>query len=177
MGESQGLGVQAGIAQLIVRRLIADVQWENPDCLVIDLPPGSADIQQFVFALRGRPVKVLLVVTPQVVAHRDAHRLLAELERHGADVAGGVQNMASIVCPDCGAATDTFVPAPPEEAIWTRVPRLASIPFSARGAHDADDGQPVMVTRAIPEQVSGYEQLAHQVADDLLDQPGAAAAG
>jgi len=167
MGESQGLGVHSSVAQLLVRRLIADAEWDDLDCLVIDLPPGSADIQQFVFALAGHPVHVLLVVTPQVVAHRDAHRLLAELDRHGAVVAGGVENMASLICTSCGETTELFVPAPPHETIWARVPLLASIPFSARGAHDADNGLPVMVSRAIPEQVSAYQDLASQVAELL----------
>jgi ATP-binding protein involved in chromosome partitioning len=171
MGESQGLGLHAAVAQLLVRRLIVDATWEDLDCLVVDLPPGSADIQQFVFALQGHRVHVVLVVTPQVVAHRDAHRLLAELDRHGAAIAGGVENMASITCPDCGAASQLFVPAPAQESIWARVPLLASIPFSARGAHDADNGQPVFVTRAVPEQVTAYESLAGQIAG-VLRQPG-----
>jgi ATP-binding protein involved in chromosome partitioning len=163
MGESQGLGVHSGVAQLLVRRLIADAAWDDVDCLVIDLPPGSADIQQFVFALQGHKVHVLLVVTPQVVAHRDAHRLIAELDRHGAAIAGGVANMAGLTCTSCGEVTELFVPAPPEESIWGRVPLLASIPFSARGAHDADNGLPVLVTRAVPEQLSAYESLAAQM--------------
>lgn len=174
MGENQGLGVHAGVAQLLVRRLIADADWQHPDCLVVDLPPGSADIQQFVFALQGYQVQVLLVVTPQVVAHRDAHRLIAELDRCGAAVAGGVANMSSFSCPSCGEATDLFVPAPPAESIWTRVPLLASIPFSARGAHDADNGLPVLVTGAVPEQVAAYQDLAAQLAT-LLRRPDAAA--
>jgi ATP-binding protein involved in chromosome partitioning len=164
MGESQGLGVHAEVAQLLVRRLIADADWEDLDCLVVDLPPGSADIQQFVFALAGRRVHVLLVVTPQVVAHRDARRLIAELDRHGAIIAGGVENMASITCPTCGETNELFVPAPPEESIWGKVPLLASIPFSGQGAHDADNGLPVFVTNAVPEQVRAYESLARQVA-------------
>ena len=164
MGESQGLGVHAGVAQLLVRRLIVDAEWDDLDCLVIDLPPGSADIQQFVFALQGHQVHVLLVVTPQVVAHRDAHRLIAELERHGAVIAGGVENMASLTCAHCGEKSELFVPAPPEESIWARVPLLASIPFSGRSAHDADNGQPVLVTRTVAEQVSAYESLATQLA-------------
>ena len=45
----------------------------------LDLPPGTADIQQFVFALSGRALYVLVVVTPQVIAHQDARRLLAHL--------------------------------------------------------------------------------------------------
>ena len=81
MGENQGLGVQADLAELLVRRLIADTEWDRPDCLVVDLPPGTADIQQFIFTLRGRPVHVLVVVTPQVIAHQDVRRLIADLRR------------------------------------------------------------------------------------------------
>jgi ATP-binding protein involved in chromosome partitioning len=172
IGESQGLGVQAGIAQLLVRRLIADANWEEPDCLVVDLPPGSADIQQFVFALKAAQVHVLLVVTPQVVAHRDAHRLITELDRHGAVIAGGVANMASLTCPSCGHESELFVPAPEAEAIWARVPKLASIPFSARGAQEADNGMPMLISRTVPAQVAAYEALAAIAAD--LVRPAAA---
>ena len=167
MGESQGLGVGAPIAQLLVHRLINDTRWEDVDCLVVDLPPGTADIQQLVFGLRRRRTFVLLVVTPQVVAHRDAHRLLDGLSRGQAVTLGGIENMAGQVCPSCGETTPLFPPAPPDEAIWGQVPRLASVPFSAAAARAADRGQPVMVTRAVPQQVAAYEQVAAEVRDAL----------
>ncbi len=68
IGKSQGLGVGAPIAQLLVHRLISSTSWDDPDCLIVDLPPGTADIGQLVFALRDRATYVLLVVTPQLVA-------------------------------------------------------------------------------------------------------------
>jgi ATP-binding protein involved in chromosome partitioning len=167
MGESQGLGIGAPIAELLVHRLISGTQWADLDCLVVDLPPGTADVQQLVFGLRRRRTLVLLVVTPQVVAHRDAHRLLDSLGRGQAVILGGIENMAGQICPSCGETTALFPPAPPDEAIWTKVPRLASVPFSARAAQDADRGQPVMVTRAVPQQVAAYEQVAGEVRDAL----------
>lgn len=163
MGESQGLGVGAPIAELLVQRLISGTSWTDLDCLVVDLPPGTADVQQLVFGLRRRPTFVLLVVTPQVVAHRDAHRLLASLARGQAVVLGGIENMAGQVCPSCGETTALFPPAPPDEAIWAQVPKLASVPFSALAAQEADLGRPVMVTRAVPQQVAAYEQVAGEV--------------
>jgi ATP-binding protein involved in chromosome partitioning len=164
IGESQGLGLHASLAQLLVHRLIASTGWDDDlDCLVVDLPPGTADIQQFVFGLGQHRVYALLVVTPQLVAHRDAHRLLSELERGNATVLGGVENMVGQVCPSCGKLTPLFTAAPADEAIWTRVPRLASVPFSARAAADADEGKPVMVSQAVPEQVSAYEVLASRI--------------
>jgi ATP-binding protein involved in chromosome partitioning len=167
MGESQGLGIAAPIAELLVRRLISGTDWEDLDCLVADLPPGTADVQQLVFGLGQRRLFVLLVVTPQVVAHRDAHRLLDGLGRSQAVILGGIENMAGQVCPSCGETTPLFPPAPPDEAIWATVPKLASVPFSARAAQDADGGQPVMVTRAVPQQVAAYEQVAGEVRDAL----------
>ena len=163
IGEAQGLGVQAPIAQLLVQRLIASTSWDNPDCLVVDLPPGTADIQQLVFASGNRTTLALLVVTPQLIAHRDAHRLLHELDRGRAVVLGGIENMAGQICPNCGETTPLFMPAPPEETIWTRIPKLASVPFSSQAARDADRGQPVMITRAVPEQVAAYQAAARDV--------------
>jgi ATP-binding protein involved in chromosome partitioning len=173
VGEAQGLGVHGEIAQLLVRRLIDDTEWDSPDCLVVDLPPGTADIQQFVFALRGRPVHVLLVVTPQVIAHSDVRRLLADLNRRSAITLGGVENMSGLICAHCGETTPMFPPAPAEDSIWGHVEKLASVPFSPLAAADADEGRPVMLTRTVPEQVAAYEVLAASVRDHL-DGPDAA---
>jgi ATP-binding protein involved in chromosome partitioning len=164
MGDSQGLGLEASLAQLLVRRLITDTKWQRPDCLVVDLPPGTADVQQFVFALHGRPVHVLVVVTPQVIAHSDVRRLLADLRRRSAVTLGGVENFSALICAHCGEFTPMFPAAPAAESIWGLVDRLASVPFSPAAAADADAGRPVMLTRAVPEQVAAFELLAAEVA-------------
>ena len=173
LGENQGLGIQGDIAQLMVRRLITDAAWEGVGCLVVDLPPGTADIQQFVFGLGSRPVFVVVVVTPQVIAHQDARRLIADLGRHAVVSVGGVENMSGQICPSCGKTTELFPAAPPEESIWGLVPRLASMPFSARAARDADQGLPVMVTGAVPELAAAYEALADEL-QRRIGQAGAA---
>jgi ATP-binding protein involved in chromosome partitioning len=173
LGENQGLGIHGGIAQLLVRRLITDSEWGELDYLVIDLPPGTADIQQFVFALSGARMCVLVVLTPQVIAHQDVRRLIAHLQpRRGSagngalDVAG-VENMSGQICPCCGETTPLFPAAPDEESAWSLIPRLASIPFSYQAARDADNGQPVMVTGAVPEQVAAYQLLAAELQQRL----------
>ena len=172
LGENQGLGIHGGIAQLLVRRLMSDTDWTGLDYLVLDLPPGTADIQQFVFALTGRPMYVLVVVTPQVIAHQDARRLIAHLRprrsTNAIDVAG-VENMSGQICPGCGQTTALFPAAPQEESIWGLIPKLASIPFSHRAAQDADDGRPVMITGAVPEQVDAYQLVAEQVRKRLAE--------
>jgi len=172
IGETQGLGFQASLAQLLVHRLISSTSWDDIDCLIVDLPPGTADIQQLVFSLGKRTIFALLVVTPQLVAHRDAHRLLSELERGNTVILGGIENMADQICPSCGEVTPLFTAAPADKAIWTRIPRLASVPFSASAAQDADNGKPVMITRAISEQVSAFELVAMKVRDALRTASG-----
>ena len=179
LGENQGLAVQGSIAQLLVRRLMSDSDWGGVDYLVLDLPPGTADIQQFVFALRGRPLCVLVVVTPQVIAHQDARRLIGLLGPRGAVSRGrslvtdicGVENMSGQICPSCGQTTPLFPSAAEQDSIWGLISRLASIPFSHRAAQDADDGQPVMVTGAVPEQVAAYRLIAEQVRERLVEPP------
>jgi ATP-binding protein involved in chromosome partitioning len=173
LGENQALAVDGGLAQLLVRRLLADSDWGSLDYLVMDLPPGTADIQQFVFALSGRPICVLVVATPQVIAHQDARRLVAHVRqlsgRRGAtapDVAG-VENMSGQICPGCGQTTPLFPPAPEQDSVWGLIPRLASIPFSYHAARDADEGRPVMITGAVPEQVAAYQHIAGLVAGRL----------
>jgi len=161
LGENQGLSVEAPIAQLLVRRLMTDTLWDDPGCLVIDLPPGTADIQQFVFG-RER-LLVMAVVTPQVVAHQDMRRLIASLSRRRVKVVGGVENMSGFLCPHCGETAGLFPPAPEREDIWDLIPKLASVPFSPQAAVDADQGTPVMVTGSVPEQVAVYKSLAETV--------------
>jgi ATP-binding protein involved in chromosome partitioning len=169
IGAGQGIGLEASLAQLLVRRLIHDTAWQDPDCLVVDLPPGTADIQQFVFALGRRPVHVLVVVTPQVMAHQDVRRLLADLRRRNAVTLGGVANFSGLICAHCGQITPMFPEAPADESIWDLVDRLVSVPFSPAAAADADQGRPVMLTRAVPAQVQAFESLAATVAARLGD--------
>ncbi len=182
LGENQGLGITGGVAQLLARRLLADTEWDGLDYLVVDLPPGTSDIQQFVFALSGRPLYVLVVVTPQVIAHQDARRLIAHLApRRSAAAArtdvAGVENMSGQVCPGCGQTTVLFPSAPDEDSVWALIPKLASIPFSYQAARDADDGRPVMVTGAVPEQVAAYQLIAERVRERLADLRGPGGSG
>jgi ATP-binding protein involved in chromosome partitioning len=179
LGENQGLGIHGGIAQLLVRRLISDSDWGDLDYLVIDLPPGTADIQQFVFALTGRAMCVLVVATPQVIAHQDARRLIGHLRPRrsplakasatgGPDIAG-VENMSGQVCPRCGETTPLYPSAPEQDSIWQLIPKLASIPFSYQAALAADEGRPVMVTEDVPEQVAAYQLIARELRRRLDD--------
>ena len=141
LGENQALAIQGGMAQLLVRRLLSDSDWGDLDYLVMDLPPGTADIQQYVFALSGRRMCVLVVVTPQVIAHQDACRLIAHLKQHGGRGragrrrrGGGEHERAGV--PGLRRNTTPLFPsaAGRREHLGGLIPRLASVPFSHQAA-------------------------------------------
>jgi Mrp family chromosome partitioning ATPase len=93
---------------------------------------------------------------------------LVDADLYGPEVAG-VENMSGQICPGCGQTTPLFPSAPDQDSIWGLIPRLASIPFSYQAARDADEGRPVMVTGAVPEQVAAYQLVAEQVRKRLAD--------
>jgi hypothetical protein len=75
--------------------------------------------------------------------------------------------MSGQICPHCGETTPLFPAAPEADSVWSLIPRLASIPFSYQAARDADEGNPVMITGAVPEQVAAYQLLATKLRERL----------
>jgi ATP-binding protein involved in chromosome partitioning len=140
VGEDQPVALQAPMAGLLLGRAASTVDWGDLDWMVVDLPPGTADVQQHV-AAELSPDGALIVVTPQDVAHLDARKVLTMLERSKVPVLGGVENMAPFPCPDCGAEIELFPPTMPDRTIWAcGVPRLARLPFDRNFALGLDVG-------------------------------------
>ncbi|APU21631.1 P-loop NTPase [Actinoalloteichus sp. GBA129-24] len=146
----QGFAVDASIGDMMLGRLIRDTRWGDVDTLVVDLPPGTGDVQQALLALAG-PVAAVLVVTPAEVAHLDTNRALTILKDARVTIIGGVENMVYLECGGCGEATALHDPAPEERTIWARnVPKLASLPYRVGGAIGDADIAPVVSS------VTGY---------------------
>lgn len=137
VSEDQAVALDAPMAGLLLRRAAGTVDWGELNYLVVDLPPGTADVQQHV-AGELRLGGAVVVVTPQDVAHLDARKVLTMLGRAKVPVLGGVENMAPFPCPDCGVEIDLFPSTADERAIWSSVPRLARIPFNRGFAHGVD---------------------------------------
>ena len=129
LAERQALTVAAPLLGAALRQLVDHVNWRSLDVLLVDLPPGTADLQQQllgVVALAG----AVVVVGPQDVAHLDARKFVDFLR--GADVAvlGGVENMTALSCPHCGERIEVFGTAAASRAIWSDgVPLLGQIPL------------------------------------------------
>jgi ATP-binding protein involved in chromosome partitioning len=138
LAERQSLTFAAPLLGAALRQLVEQVDWRALDVLLIDLPPGTADLQQQllgVVSLTG----AVVVVGPQDVAHLDARKFLDFLRAADVPILGGVENMAALLCPHCGERIDVFPPAAPERAIWADgVPLLGRIPLDPELARHED---------------------------------------
>ncbi len=138
VADAQALALAGGLAEALLARLLWSTAWNGVTCLVVDMPPGTGVITQFALGLEG--VQTVLVVTPEQVAHLDTGRLVDLIAARGREVVGGVENMAYYPCPHCGSPGPIYPAADPAATIWTRVPRLASVPaLAALGADERLD--------------------------------------
>lgn len=118
LGERQALTMGAPLLTAALKQLVENVEWGALDILLIDLPPGTADLQQqllSVVSLDG----AIVVVGPQDVAHLDARKFLDFLRDAGVPILGGIENMSGLLCPHCGERVEVFPPVAAERSIWS----------------------------------------------------------
>ena len=141
VAEDQALSLPAMSIELILRQLVHETDWGELDYLLVDLPPGTADVQQQI--VRLLPLDgAIVVVGPQDVSHLDAKRVLELFAHTGTRVLGGVENMAGLVCPHCGETISVFGDVREERSIWALgVERLGSIPLDPA----VGNGRPILL--------------------------------
>ncbi len=125
------------------RQLCYDVDWGRLDYLIIDLPPGTGDVQ--LALIESVPVHgAIIVTTPQDVALIDAHKALTMFEKLDVPVFGLVENMATHVCSACGHVEAIFGEGGADRmAAERKVPVLARVPLAASVRLRGDNGTPV----------------------------------
>jgi ATP-binding protein involved in chromosome partitioning len=162
MGEGQAFAAPTGFAAMFLNRLINDVRWSDTELLIVDLPPGTGDIQQRLVAMPGL-LGVIVVVTPQDVAHLDARKLVGMLERRQVRVLGGVENMSGLDCPSCGVSIELFHRVPEDRSLWSSVDQLASVPFHSSITLGDQTGRPVVEAEPSSPPAEAFRQLATRV--------------
>jgi ATP-binding protein involved in chromosome partitioning len=171
LAESQALALPAPLLHAALRQLLEDVSWGRLDFLVIDLPPGTADLQQQLVGLVTL-AGVLIVVGPQDVAHLDGRKVLDLLRSAGIEVLGAVENMAELTCPHCGERVEVFPRVDPSRSLWADgIPRLGTIPLDPAISRAGDRGRPVLVVDPAGPQASAFRALAVQVLARLGEEP------
>lgn len=169
LGEEQAFPWSAHTVEWVLRQLVYDVEWGGLDVLLVDLPPGTADLQQQL--VRVLPLGgALVVVGPQDVAHLDAKKLVAMLRDEGVRVLGGIENMTALSCPHCGEPVDVFPRVRDERSLWAvGIERLASIPLDPALAQASDRGRPLLAEREDGALAAAFAGLAERVRATLPD--------
>lgn len=131
----------------------------------MDLPPGTADVQQRL--ARGLPyAEVIVVVTPQDVAHLDAKKVLAMFEKTSVRILGGVENMAGLTCPHCGGHVDVYPDVQDERSIWAAgLTKLASVPLDPAISQAGELGRPIVLSHPDSAQAKAFGALAAAVSE------------
>jgi len=145
-------------------QLLHQTRWRDLDYLIVDMPPGTGDIQ-LTLAQRVPVTGAVIVTTPQDIALLDAKRGLQMFEKTGVPVLGIVENMAIYICPNCGHAEHIFGQGGGERiAREYGVERLGSLPLDRAIREQADCGQPTVIAQPESHAAQTYRAIAHRVA-------------
>jgi len=155
------------MATRMLSQLLEQTIWGELDYLVIDMPPGTGDIQ-ISLAQKLSVSGAVIVSTPQQVALIDAKKGIEMFSKVGIPVIGMVENMATHICSNCGAEESIFG-AHGTQAMADEygIPILASLPLDARIREDVDQGIPTVAADPTGALSSAYITLGHQVAAHL----------
>ncbi len=150
-----------------LEQLLKDTKWKDVDYLIIDLPPGTGDIQ-LTLAQKVPVTGAVIVTTPQDIALLDARKGLKMFEKVEVPVLGVIENMSIHICSECGHAEHIFGTGGGERmAEDSDVDLLGALPLDMAIRVGTDEGKPSVV--ADPEgQVAGiYRDIARRVAAKL----------
>lgn len=150
-----------------LQQLLNDTQWQDLDYLIIDLPPGTGDIQ--LTLSQKVPVSAAVVVTtPQDLSLLDARRAVAMFRKVNIPVLGIVENMSIYHCPNCGHSEAVFGSGGGAKmAAEYQLDLLGQLPLDARIREQTDQGTPPVAVNPESDIAKLYREIARKVAGKL----------
>ena len=159
------------MATQALTQLLNDTRWGDLDVLVVDLPPGTGDIQ-LTMAQKIPVAGAVVVTTPQEVATMDARKALKMFEKVETPVLGLVENMAVHVCSQCGHSEHIFGSG---GAQWMSeqygVPVLGTLPLEIGIREHGDAGVPIVVAQPDSAAAQAYRATARALLERLAQRP------
>jgi ATP-binding protein involved in chromosome partitioning len=159
------------MATSALTQLLTETRWGDLDVLVVDLPPGTGDIQ-LTMAQKIPVTGAVVVTTPQDVATLDARKALKMFEKLGIAVLGLVENMAVHVCTNCGHAEHIFGEGGAlRMSAQYGVPVLGSLPLETGIREQGDAGVPIVAAVPASAAASAYRDTARALLAQLDRRP------
>src|SRR5437764_1779823 len=147
-----------------LEQLLGETKWRELDYLVVDLPPGTGDIQ-LTLAQKVPVTGAVIVTTPQDIALVDARKGLKMFEKVGIPIIGIVENMSIHICSKCGHAEHIFGEGGAERMCRDyNVPFLGALPLDIRIREQADSGRPTVISEPDGAIAQAYKAIARKVA-------------
>ena len=148
----------------VVRQFLTDVNWGELDYLVVDMPPGTGDVQLSLAQLV--PVQgAVLVTTPQEVSLSDVRRALKMFEQVNVPVLGVIENMSYFIAPDTGNRYNIFGEGGGQKlANEYGLTFLGQVPMGMEVREGGDKGTPVVVSAPDSPQAAAFRKVAEEVA-------------
>jgi ATP-binding protein involved in chromosome partitioning len=147
-----------------LEQLLKDTNWREVDYLIVDMPPGTGDIQ-LTLSQKVPVTGAVIVTTPQDIALLDARKGLKMFEKVGVPIVGIVENMSIHVCSNCGHAEHIFGEGGAAKMCAEyNVPFLGSLPLDIRIREQADSGRPTVVADPDGPVAQAYKAIARKVA-------------
>ncbi|MEM9059831.1 MAG: Mrp/NBP35 family ATP-binding protein [Pseudomonadota bacterium] len=143
-----------------LQQLLSQVQWGRLDALLIDLPPGTGDVQ-LTLSQKAEVTGAVIVSTPQDIALLDARKALDMFHKTNTPVLGFVENMSTHICSKCGHEEHIFGHGGAEaEADRIGVPFLGAIPLDLSIRRAGDDGAPIVAAQPDSPQAGAFRDIA-----------------
>ena len=150
-----------------LQQLLKDTNWSDLDYLIVDLPPGTGDIQ-LTLAQQIPVTAAIIVTTPQDIALIDAQRGLGMFEKVNVPVLGVVENMSMHICSNCGHEEAIFGQGGGEAmAKKNDIELLGSLPLDIQIREFADSGRPTVVADPDGRPTEIYKSIARKMAGKL----------
>ncbi|MDG2524499.1 iron-sulfur cluster carrier protein ApbC [Stenotrophomonas sp. HITSZ_GD] len=162
------------MATSALTQLFNDTLWDDLDYLLIDLPPGTGDIQ-LTLSQKIPVAGAVIVTTPQEIATLDARKALKMFEKVEVPVLGIVENMAVHTCSNCGHTEHLFGEGGGQRmAAQYGVPLLGSLPLEIAIREQGDAGTPIVAAAPDSPAAQAYAAAATRLAEALAKRPRAA---
>jgi len=152
-----------------LEQLLRDTHWNDLDYLVIDMPPGTGDIQ-LTLAQKVPVTGAVIVTTPQDIALLDARKGLKMFEKVSVPILGLVENMSTHVCSNCGHEEPVFGAGGGERMAQQQgIALLGSLPLDIKIREQADSGRPTVVSDPDSRVAGVYREIARKVAVKIAE--------